>query len=36
MVRAGNAVNVRDASDENGIGDNERSAVWTGPDFDPS
>ncbi|MHC5111983.1 MAG: DUF3604 domain-containing protein [Planctomycetota bacterium] len=32
----GNTVDVKNASYTNSIGDNELSAVWTDPDFDPS
>jgi hypothetical protein len=32
----GNTVDVKNASYTNTIGDNELSATWTDPDFDPS
>ena len=32
----GNTVNIKEASYTNTIGDNELSATWTDPDFDPS
>jgi len=32
----GNTVDVKNASYSNTIGDNELSATWTDPDFDPS
>ena len=36
LPAVGNTVNIKEASYTNTIGDNELSATWTDPDFDPS
>ena len=36
LPAVGNTVDVENATYKNSIGDNELSAVWSDPDFDPS